>query len=281
MSSAPSIFAELYLPLILAVTCIVGLLRTRKGEKHTLIKLKPFGDFVDYHVEISNAFVIRSFLVIGAFAFLSAYLLYDYSKFFPQHYQMEVFYDERGIAQSLKEFTAAEIASLSIPRNTAQYRERYFKQLDVEVRKVLGTQEFYSVKQGYTHSSGSTFIVVEKMGGWQNYHVVESQGELTHILEVPDHPPRQFYTRFEKLASEDDYISLTISDLFVRRRIMLRTRYKQILVENSLSAGFLFKLSLVGITKVTIFPWPHVSNTVYLARFENVGLVPVAYAIYR
>jgi hypothetical protein len=282
MESVPIIVFKLYVPLIFMVASVMGLFWVRKGDKRILVKLKPFADFVDFEISISNLFAVRCLLIFAAAAFSSAYLFYDYVALFPQHYKMEVFYDDAGIEQSLRPvFTAAEIDSFSIPKDVSDYKAQYFRQLDSEVQRVFGSSQFFSIKEGYVHATGQAYTVGEKLEGWQNYHVAESEGELTHILEVPDLEPRQFYTRFEKMPSKDDYVSLTLADLLIKRSVVLRTQYKQILVQTKMSQGILFKVSVVGVTKLTIFPWPHVSNTVYFAKFQNAGLVPIAYAVYR
>lgn len=282
MESVPITFLELYIPLILTLASLIGLFWVRKGEKRIVLKLKPFADFVDFEISISHLVVVRCALAMGAVAFMSPYLFYDYVDFFPRHYRMEVFYDEAGIAQSLSAaLTTREIESLPIAKDTLNYRAQYFRQLDAEIQRTFGSSQFFSVAEGYLHSAGQAYTVGEKLDGWQHYHVAESGGELTHILEVPNSQPKEFYTRFEKMPSRSDYLSLTLADLFFNRSIMLRTQYKQSLVQTKMSEGILFKVSVIGVTKLTIFPWPSVSNTIYLAEFQNVGLVPIAYAVYR
>jgi hypothetical protein len=281
MDSTPVIFAELYFPLVLSICCIAVLFRSVRDERHIVTKLKPFGPLIEYHVEISNALIVRISLFVGAFAFLSTYLFYDYSAFFPRNYELEIFFDERGISQSLSVFSSTELRNLSMPTDLRRYREQYFQQIDSEIEQTFANREFFTLKDGHVHSIGRSQVLAEKISGWQNYHIKVAEGELTTLSEVPNKPVRQFYTRFERLPSADDYIRLSLADLFVRHHIVVRTENKQVLVQNNMPDAFVFKVTLVGITKLTVFPWPHVSNTVYLANFENVGLVPVAYAIHR
>ena len=281
MESVPLIFVKLYLPLMLALVAILVLFTTTTGEKRTVMKLKPFLDFIQFEISVSNILIVRSLLILGVPAFLSPYLFYDYTALFPQHLHMEVFYDQPGIRESMTAFPPDQLASLPIPKDYSPYQAQYFEKVDSEIKKTLGIEKFFSLKERSAHSRGETYIVVEQIKGWHSYHVVKAEGDLTHIIELPNSPIRQFYTRFEKLDSKDDYIDLTLSDLFVRRHLMLRVRNKQILVESSKAQRVLFKFTVVGITKVTVFPWPSISNTIYFAEFEGVGLVPVAYAIYR
>ncbi len=43
--------------------------------------------------------------------------------------------------------------------------------------------------------------------------------------------------------------------------------------------GVEYEVLLIAATKVTVFPWPYISNTVYLADEEE-GLAPIAYAVF-
>ena len=131
------------------------------------------------------------------------------------------------------------------------------------------------------HSSGRTTFVVEKTGGFQNYHIVESRGDLTHVMEVPNLPRVEFFTLFEKLNSKDDYLRPSFSDVFINRTYVLRPLFKQMLAQDRTSQGVLFRFTVVGATKLYLIPWPKFSNTVYFADFGTAGLVPIAYTIYR
>jgi hypothetical protein len=282
VDAASFTFVLLYGPLVLSALCIVVPCRPIKGARSVGTKLKPFGDFVEFHVEITNVLLVRTILILGAIAFLSSYLFYDYSTFFPRDYQMEVFFDERGIFQSLAVFSSEEQQSLGIPSDWKKYQEQYFQQLDSQVQNSFGNHAgFFNVRDGYVHSFGHARVVPEKIGGWQTYHVKLADGELTHVLEMPNRSPQQFFTKFERLPSGDDYIRLSFADLFFRHHILLRTQYKQVLVQNNLSQESVFKLTVIGVTKLTVFPRPQVSNTVYLADFGSAGHAPVAYAIYQ
>ncbi|MGD0037198.1 MAG: hypothetical protein ABSC53_07895 [Bacteroidota bacterium] len=255
--------------------------KTRKG---TVITIRPFGHFVEMleiKIPISSIAVTRTILGLLTLLPLLTPLFLDYSSFFPAHLKMEVFYDEQGIRDSFTQFEDDEIKSLNIPNNYATYQEEYYKDLDSEVKRMLNIPIFFDSKEGSIHSSGQTSFIVEKVDGIQKYYVSESSGELLHTLELPNQPLKQFKTFFEKLSTKDDYLNPSLWHIFTKHTIVLRTQFKQILAQNIKSEGVVFHHSVVSITKVTIFPWPDFSNTIYLANFHNAGLVPIAYAIYR
>ncbi len=58
------------------------------------------------------------------------------------------------------------------------------------------------------------------------------------------------------------------------------TKYEQTLIFRKMEPGVEYDVLLVAVTKVTVFPWPDISNTVYLAD-EDEGLVPIAYAVFQ
>jgi hypothetical protein len=87
-------------------------------------------------------------------------------------------------------------------------------------------------------------------------------------------------TSFQKLDSSNDYVRPTFTELAINRSFVIRPRFKQYLAAQRAAASMSFKVAVVGITAVRVFPLPEFSNTVYLADVPDVGLVPIAYAVY-
>jgi len=61
--------------------------------------------------------------------------------------------------------------------------------------------------------------------------------------------------------------------------LLLITKYEQMLLFYKMDSGVEYEVLLIAATKVKVFPWPYISNTVYLAD-EKEGLVPIAYAVF-
>jgi hypothetical protein len=178
-------------------------------------------------------------------------------------------------------FDPGDLNSLGIAATYADLRKKYFEMLDSELREMFAGSHFFSVQEGGVHSEGQTSFIVKKIDGWQRYQIQESKGHLMHTLDVPHYPHRQFYTLFEMLPSADDYIRPTLSDLLVRQKILIRPQFKQRLAKSLNSSGVAFNVAVVGITRLSVFPWPSFSPTVFCAKFEKEGLIPIAYAIYK
>ncbi len=284
MESTLVIFLKLYAPFLISLLFVVAIFLVKKTRKGTVLTIRPLGHFiemVEIKIPISSIVITRTILGIIAILPLFTLLFLDFSSFFPSHLKMEVFFDEQGIHDSFNQFDADEIKNLTIPSDYLSYREQYYQDLDREAKRLLFIPIFFDEKNGSIHSSGQTSFVVEKVDGIQKYHVSESSGELLNTLELPNQPTRQFKTFFEKLPTKEDYLSPTIWHILTKHTVILRPQFKQILAQDIKADGVVFHLTVVGVTKVAIFPWPDFSNTIYLANFPGVGLVPIAYAIYR
>jgi hypothetical protein len=275
------IVLSIYGPASLFLISLICIVRLKFRGRETVFTVQPLGIF-GISFPINSLLMARCILAVTAIGCLSLYALVDFSTFLPAHYQMDVFYDGAGVSRVLREnFSADELRDLGIPTEYNTYRKRYFDILDSEMRSVLGRQKFFSLTGGEVHSTGETSFIVKKIKGWQRYVIVESRGDLTHTLEAPHVPIQQFYTLFEKIPTADDYLTPSLNDLLVVRRVIVRPKFKQFLAENRTSKSLLFSVAVVGITRIAVVPWPSFSPTVYCAEFSDVGLVPIAYAIYK
>ena len=272
--STLTIFAKLYVPLLLAVFCwIVAFVVKLPPGKTVEI---PIPGPIHFKVPVSSTFVIKLLLFVAGVVSISAYAVYDYSSLFPQHLTMQVFYDSPGIRRSLADLGTPIPGLVDSARQVSEQR-KYFERLDQEVGKLLQIDKFFTV--GYVHSNGSSYTVVKKIQGLQNYYVAESEGELTHSLEAPNSQPVEFYTKNKKLDTGFDYLTMGYKDLF--HGVVLQTKYRQMLVLSKADAGTPYQELVFAATRVSIFPWPHISNTVYLAEMEDGSLAPIAYATFQ
>jgi hypothetical protein len=165
------------------------------------------------------------------------------------------------------------LAALAIPIDAAQRQADYLKQLDSEVLHVGDSAHFFSADKRYLHCEGSVRVDIEKVDLW-NYRVVQSTGTITHILLEPNQPEKKIVTQFDKLPFPAyDYLTLKPMDLF---GFTFQTQYRQLLPKNDLTQP-IFTRTIIAATKVAIFPWPSVSNTIYFTSVGD-GLVPIAYA---
>lgn len=277
----PLILFQLYLPLILSVLSFLCIFIIKKTSSQINIPINILG-LAELKIPISNSILKKMLLGILAFTLLGSYLTKDYSELFPSQLEMEVFYDKEGLLNTLEIFSQEEIKRLKINNNDFSiYQEVYYNDIDTKIKEILSCDNFFTLKNGILYSVGTTSIKVEKYRGLQNYYISESRGKLTHTCEQPNRENISFISSFEKTNSPNDYLKPSLLKIFLSGEIILKTVYKQILAEGFKSEGIPFHHTLYGITKVYLFPLPKYSNSLYLYKHPDGGLIPIAYAVYK
>lgn len=269
------LFIKLYGVLFGVIALILVAIFAKMSDVPFLV-IKRFG----FAITITRKMATRLAFFAAAFLMLPYYLHIDLSEFFPSHFEMEVFYDQDGLADSLSTFSPEELSNLGYVPGNEQSATRYYSTLDKKLNGLLGYEGFFSISDGVVYSHGDTTFKVTKTKGIHNYYISEARGELSHTLERPQHPAIHFKSFFEKLPSSGDYIRPNVLDFIFNNHIVIRPRFKQIVAEQNRSLGVLFDHSLVGATKVYLFPYPKFSNTVYFFDTVEDGLVPIGYAVY-
>lgn len=267
---------QFYTPFAAALTLFLVAIKYQFGDE-TVLTINNFG----FEIKITKNIAGRIAFSIGAITILSYYIFFDYSKYFPNHLEMEVFYDKDGIEKSLSVFSPEELSDIKAQSYEKKAADFYYAALDEKIKSILKYKQFFSISDGIVHSEGETSFVVQKTSGILNYYIAGSKGELVHSREIPGHATVNCLSFFEKLPSSNDYIRPSIWQIFLKREIVISPKFKQIIAENNKSTGVLFDHTLLGLTKVYIFPYPYFSNTVYFFESKINGLIPVGYAVYR
>lgn len=267
---------KLYAPFISSVALIIWALKTSFGST-PIVTISRFGfDFV-----LTRNLAGKIAIIVGVISLLSTYIYLDYSKFFPSHFEMEVFYDEQGIERSLSVFTSEELQALGCLKFNKYGAEKYYRSLDERLGLLLHYKGFFSVRDGIVHSKGETSFKVQQTDGVHNYYISDVNGELAHTLEMAGKPSVNFLSFFEKLPSPNDYVRPPLLELFLKQEVIIAPKFKQILAEKNRSDGVIFDHVLVGVTKIYLVPYPRYSNTVYFVETKNYGVIPIGYAVYK
>ncbi|MCP4581587.1 MAG: hypothetical protein GY839_08190 [candidate division Zixibacteria bacterium] len=280
MISSYRILIQLYGPLIMFIICIVSLFFLRMNEENGKISIgfEHFG----LKIPVKSAGVIRILVVLIALCFLAMYLFIDYSSFFPKKFKMDVYFDDEGIQETLKTYSDSELEKLDIIKDFKSYQAVYYDDLDLELQKILSLDKFFALELKDIYSEGETTFIIKKVDGLQNYYLEESIGKLKHVLKQPEKPEIYFTSIFEKVKSPNDHIEPTLIDVYIKQEILLKPKFIQLLAENYTSKnGKIFHHTLYGATKVKFLPFPRYGHTIYLFEIENVGLIPIGYAVYR
>lgn len=287
MNAELIVFGQLYWPVLAALAALAAILVTRNRsatlstDHDTQLSWDISLGFISVPVRFKQSWFLYGFFTCAALWAVSFALTRDYSSFFPSKLRMEVFYDRAGIEKTLRNVGLADSIGLSVSRDWWTEREHYYRLLDQEAAPSLsGLTQFFTSADTDVHSVGETTFVVRKVGGWQNYHIEQSAGEVLHTLERPNMPKRTLLTSFEKLETSGDYLRPTFTEMAISRTFVMRPRFKQYLSAKRMAESVPFKVTVVGVTSVRLFPIPQFSSTLYLADVPRVGLVPIAYAVY-
>jgi hypothetical protein len=251
---ARATFNKLYLPIVISAIFLSMLALMSLGAS-------PLSEAAPLHF-----WTLRITLFIAAVVPLTSYLFWDYSSFFPPDFDLELFYDTEGIEVGLKSLYGTR-PRIAIHPNYDAWLRHYLEEVDVKISTITGIPRFFS--SGNVYSLGECHNSWDKIGIWQEYHMVHSEGELLHVLEAPH--KIELRTRFEKVPTKNDYLKVGLTEIL--KGLVVRTEYKQILTDR-------FSVSLVALTRVRSLPWPRASNTVYFTKSDE-GLVPVAWGVFK
>lgn len=287
MTSELMLVARMYWPLAALVLSLIGMLAARRRAAELMGSVDDEIGTVDVNLgvltlplKLKRSAFVYGFCVSAAFSSVAVLFVRDYASFFPSQLQLEVFYDRAGIEATMAALGVTP-RELGLASNWWLLRSAYYRNLDRETESAMkGVAPFFEEADPAVHSSGDALFVVKKTSGWQNYHVERAEGEIVHKLDAPNRLPQELLTSFEKLETKYDYLRPTITDLVWRRRVIIQPRFKQYLAPRRKVADVPFKVSVVGMTAITVFPLPEFTNTLYLADVPGQGLVPIAYGVY-
>lgn len=275
---------KLYGPLLLLCFLVLAFIKTGWSGHDVLLTLSPFGDFVDLHYKVTNASAVRAVIVAMALASMASYLIYDYSKFFPQNFVFDAFYDTEGIAEHLGNIAPAYLRGLIIPTDAEAQRQAWMAYLDGKLAASVPTAApFFTSNDGILTSMGETRFKMDKGRGFQHYHIKVSEGSLETKLERSGEEPRFLFSKFKMIESKFDHVCVTLRDFFLLRGTVLRTIYSQSLIMGHTQGALPWAFIIYGITPLTIFPWPTIGKTVYLGVVDDKRgiVVPFGYAVYQ
>lgn len=276
---------KLYGPIITAITCTIIAISIRGAERVPKEIIFNILGIVRFPIFTTNKKIIELLLFFMAILCLAYYSCMDFSSFFPKNLDMQVYYSPKELEKNLAFYSQKELTERHIIyKNFEKYQDEYFKDLDERLRQLVHDSSlvgFFTHSNADIHSEGQTTFIVEKIEGLQNYHLKESKGELTHMLEEPRAAKYEFRSIFEKDKSENDFINPSLWDIVFGRDIIIMPSFKESIEEVFSSSNTKFDHRLFGLTKISIFPYPKFSNTIYLYDKPNVGLIPIGYAIYK
>ncbi len=273
-------FLDLIYPFILGLIFLLATVFLKKSTNNG-IRLSLL-EIVSLDLPFNSLYRARICFVIIAFCLFSVPAFRDYSGFFPSHYDMDVFFDDYGIERSFEIYTDEEVKSLKLHNNWKKEKAQYLSKLSKDVSLIMGVDDFFIKGEEFVHSAGQTTFFVDKIKGFQKYHISKSSGELIHVMELPGGSKKQFHSRFDLMDTADKYFSVSLLDIYLKYSKILFPYYKQIGILDPVGKKIIYHHYLIALIKVRFFPIAEIGNTIYLVKSsDGEHWVPIGYAIYR
>ena len=281
---------RLYAPLVAGLyLLLVGLSVDEVGDTLTMsVNLVvvsvggwPLPDWLGTPVQAWSRVVGLALVVYAAFA--------DFSGFFPSRFKAEVFFDNDGIKQQLKQFTVKERESLTLStaswdRVQEEYRQKFVSLLVARNEKgKVKKRHLKALKDNNTHGDGQVEITIAKRT-MMSYVIEKSTGDLRIKAAIPRAELQRVITRFRLQQSPHNLIKFEIGNILKGITVLLTPRFEQVVESEGDLSTVPFDHGVVCVTKVRVLPAPWIGSTVYLLEVDEDGRtahVPVGYARYK
>ena len=271
----------LYWPFVIGIICFLVALFPesffgRAGHIPFTFELLKFLR-LEHGLEVGFARLLIT--LVGLFFFFGIPSFRDYSGFFPDRMKVHALYDNEGIERFLKSISARDFRRLRTAPEWQPKKKAYFENLNKELREQ--EQNFrFSESYGRTVSDGVLLFRVRSLGwGAQKYQIEEAKVWFEHETEISgDEHPKTLQTEAE-IDPVHAQLTGSIKDVFLSGGLLITPEFKQ-KFRLSPSSEATFHHSLVCATRVDIFPYPNLSETLYLKRLSDGKLVPIGYAHY-
>ena len=222
----------------------------------------------------------RLFFLVLAILFIICIPFRNYAGFFPQDFTIDVFFDETGISNVLKEFTGEELKQLNLDANWPSSRKTYFNRLDQELKK-RGFNFEFGKPDGIILGAGKGNIRAIPIDGWafQTYSIVEAGGAITLSRNEPPAEPLRLFTFYTLRPSGANQIALNITDIYLMTPLVIMPEFDQSVYLNPTQPYT--EHVLIAATKLRFLPIIQLGRTLYLYTQSDGSRIPVGYAIYK
>jgi hypothetical protein len=126
---------------------------------------------------------------------------------------------------------------------------------------------------------GKTSFILKRNNLW-SYYIDENDGFINLKVNEPDGRTPVWCDRFELVGRHQ--LKMSFWSLIACRSVLIAPRFNQTFYTPNGRFTAPFHHTVVGLTRVWLFPWPRYSNTLYLWLDKETGdkVVPIAVAEY-
>lgn len=233
---------------------------------------------VSAHLTLHGRLMVHVILAVVAICLIGLVYFRDYSTFVGDFWLLDVTFDEDSITTALAGLTPTERRSLKIDPRWRETRRHVLDELDRQLIHVKPSCRFrFSGADDLVRASGDVRFKVEKVSTLGHaYRVVKSAGILEHVCQVRNGPAYRLKTRFELIPSENDYVSLSLVDVYLRHAAVIHPQFKQVMTSDD---DEVCQAVIVAATKFRFFPLFVIGPTIHLYQGGARGeLVPLSIA---
>lgn len=221
----------------------------------------------------------------GAGAFCLLYAAFrDYSEFFPERFDLDIFFDLQGLVQALDRFSPDELRSLKPAGQWKAARTTYFEDLNRSLREQELGFQFSPGKDGTT-GTGEAIFKLKKSRQWggigaQQYRIAEGRGTLTfHSGHDASGEPPQLHTEYRLIQKQAATVDVGLKNILLQRSVIIRPEFEQIIMLSP-TRRTPHPIPVTAATKIVLWPRFIIHETVYLIFEPHRGYVPIGYARY-
>jgi len=231
---------------------------------------------ISFSTGARNRTLIRIALGFLAICFFTYSVFRDYSLFFPKHFIVRAYYDERGIAQALLKLDEKSVPGYKINSNWRYDKQKFFDYLNQQAAK-NNVEFLFDPEQ--THSEGISILEAKKIAFFvQEYEIKNSRGFAKHISLMPDGQRKEALSEFRLIPSSFNRIRPTFGS-FIKNRQYIIMLYEQVVWLSPTEEKY--PVNLLTSTKIRYFPYIGIGTTIYFTCDERTkSITPIGYAIY-
>lgn len=280
---APILFGMLAIALTIFSPILIP--KSQNLDLELGISVGVLGFKVPLSTWIENAVLVRVIAFAVGLAFIAFGLLIDFSRYFPERLKVDVYFDHKGIARTLRQFTSTDLKDLEPPEDWQDQIQNYDEGVVLALntlwtqRKTSNTPPIENIGRDFLHAVGETQLVVCRTSPLR-YKIIQGGGQMSLTVEARNRTTFKFQSAFYLRETRANYLRPLISELIRSPSIILRPEFKQVFQIEHGGADAPFDHVLVALTKISLVPAPSFSDTLYLWRNSNGKFIPVGYAIY-
>lgn len=280
-----------YGPLVAAIAVMSALVLSPQVTAGSQLELEMgvsvgiLGFTIPLETWLKNEWMVQFIALSAALSSVLYSLAIDFSSYFPSRLKMDVYFDKKGLARSLRLFSPAELSDIAPAPNWDKTIEAYDASVLEGLRALWLTRgsddapPMLDIRRDSVHAQGEAKLCVSR-AGWLLYKITEGSGSLQVGFDIRNRNTFRFRSEFYLRESSDNYIRPRPWDLLRSPSVVLRPEFKQVFQIERGGPDAPFDHVVIGLTKLRLLPTPSFTDTVYLWRTAEGDMVPVAYAIY-